>query len=436
MPKPNNPDLISFIEVPREGSFPIQNLPYGVFQRKAVPLPFPHVGVAIGDQILDLTVLESRNLLTLPEGGARDKIFDQGCLNPLMALPPAHWSAIRNQISVLLRHDNPTLRDNAPVRQEAFIAQRDATMMLPVRIGDYTDFYSSKEHATNVGKMFRDKDNPLLPNWRHLPVGYHGRASSIVIGGTPIRRPIGQILPHPPEPQPILAACRRLDFEVELGGIIGNGNALGSPISIDQAEAHLFGMVLVNDWSARDIQQWEYVPLGPFVSKSFATTISPWVVTVEALAPFRCPAPLQDPQPLGYLRQNHAGYSHFDITLTAKIFSRNQADALTICTTNSKYQYWSIAQQIAHHTITGCNLTCGDLLASGTISGSEPGSYGSLLELSWGGRNSVKINRHESRTFLEDGDTVTIEGFCQATRYRIGFGAASGQIFPAREIPS
>jgi fumarylacetoacetase len=431
---PNNPELRSFISVSKNHAFPIQNLPYGVFQKKHGPFPFPHVGVAIGDLILDLTVLEDLGLLPFAGASTSNKIFTQGSLNPLFALGRHQWSSLRQKISELLRSDNPILRDNSALQQQVLVAQNDVSMLLPVQIGDYTDFYSSREHATNVGMMFRDKNNPLLPNWLHIPVGYHGRASSVVVSGTPIFRPNGQILPNPPEPHPIVAPSRRLDFEVELACIIGHGNELGSPIPVDKAEEAIFGLVLVNDWSARDIQQWEYVPLGPFLAKSFATTISPWVVPLEALTPFRTKGPEQDPQPLNYLRGKSPEPAHFDITMSVKIQSKTASDALPICTTNSKFLYWSMAQQIAHHTIAGCNLKAGDLLASGTISGKSPDSFGSMLELSWGGKNQVKINGQETRTFLEDDDTVIIDGYCQGPHYRIGFGEAVGRILPAREI--
>jgi fumarylacetoacetase len=427
MSNPNNPALHSFISVSTNHPFPIQNLPFGVFQVKLSPFVLPHVGVAMGDQILDLTLLEEKGILRFACPG----IFAQGKLNPLLALARTEWTRCRQQISELLRHDNPFLRDNENLRAQAFYRQHEVSLLLPVEIGDYTDFYSSKEHATNVGTMFRDKDNPLLPNWLHLPVGYHGRASSIVVSGTPVHRPRGQILPNPPQPEPAFAPSKRLDFEVELACIMGRGNQLGSPIGIDEAEDAIFGMVLLNDWSARDIQQWEYVPLGPFLSKSFATTISPWVVTMDALAPFRVKGPGQIPKPLPYLCHKDGTAHNFDIELTVKIAGKSRSEPFTICYTNSKYLYWSAAQQIAHHTVAGCNLRPGDLLASGTISGKDSRSYGSMLELSWGGKNPVAINAEETRAFLEDGDTVMMEGYCQAERYRIGFGEATGAILPA-----
>jgi fumarylacetoacetase len=376
--------------------------------------------------VLDLTQLEAAGFFA-----PASPVFDQGCLNPLMASSSQIWSQTRKQITSLLSSSNPLLRDNAELRKQVFFPHSEVNMLIPVKIGDYTDFYSSREHAVNVGTMFRDKNNPLLPNWLHIPVGYHGRASSVVVSGTPIRRPHGQILPNPPEPQPIFAPSRRLDFEVELAGFMGHGNPLGTPLGIDSAQAAVFGMVLLNDWSARDIQQWEYVPLGPFLSKSFATTISPWVVTMEALAPFMVDGPAQDPEPLSYLKPKTAGKSHFNIELTVKIISKQKLDPAIICKTNAKHLYWSLAQQIAHHTVAGCNLQCGDLLASGTISGPTPTSYGSMLELSWGGKNPVPINNQETRSFIEDGDTVILEGYCQAPEYRIGFGSAEGVIVAA-----
>jgi len=316
------------------------------------------------------------------------------------------------------------LRDNAGLRTSVLVPQSEATMHLPAEIGDYTDFYSSREHATNVGTMLRGADKALMPNWLHLPVAYHGRSSSLVVSGTDIRRPKGQFKPDNAD-APLFGPSRSLDFELETGVIVGPGNAIGQPIPISQAEDHLVGMVLVNDWSARDIQAWEYVPLGPFLAKNFATSISPWVVPLEALEPFRTAGPKQDPEPLPYLRQS--GSHTFDIRLEARLLT----EAHTITVTNFKYLYWSMAQQLAHHTVNGCNLRPGDLLASGTVSGPMPDSLGCLLELTWRGSRPLTLPSGEQRTFLQDGDRVTLTGWCQGAGYRVGFGEVTGKILPA-----
>ncbi|HHL71956.1 MAG TPA: fumarylacetoacetase, partial [Bacteroidetes bacterium] len=349
--------------------------------------------------------------------------------NTFMALGPDTWRAVRAEVSRLLRHDTPDLRDNAELRANCLLPAREVTMLLPVEIGDYTDFYSSKEHAVNVGTMFRGPEKALMPNWLHLPVGYHGRASSVVLSGTPVRRPVGQTRPDENQP-PVFGPSRLVDFELEMGYFIGPGNELGSPIAIDRAHEHIFGMVLVNDWSARDIQKWEYVPLGPFLAKNFATTISPWVVSLDALEPFRCAGPVQEPEPLPYLRSS--GDRAYDIALEVCLQPGDGA-AERICLSNFKYMYWNIAQHVAHHTVTGCNLRTGDLLASGTISGPTPESYGSMLELAWRGTKPIELAGGQKRSFLEDGDTVIMRGWCEKDGVRIGFGEASGTLLPARE---
>ena len=303
-------------------------------------------------------------------------------------------------------------------------------MHLPADIGDYTDFYSSRDHASNVGSMFRRRENPLLPNWLHLPVAYHGRASSVVPGGTDIQRPHGQLLPEGAS-EPVFMASREMDFELEMGFFVGPGNGLGAPIPVSQADDHIFGMVLVNDWSARDIQRWEYRPLGPFLAKNLATSISPWIVTMEALEPFRCPGPAQEPVPLPYLQSE--GDRAYDIHLEVSLQSRNMTGPAIISRSNFRRLYWTMDQQLAHHTITGCNMRPGDLLASGTISGPTPDSYGSMLELAWRGTRPVRLPSGEERTFLEDGDRVTLSGWCQGKGYRVGFGEVSGRILTARE---
>jgi len=418
----NDPTLKSFIPTPPESHFPIQNLPFGVFSTAADAAP--RVGVAIGDQILDLAAVAEAGLLTV-----KPEIFRLASLNAFIALGRPTWRSARAAISDLLRADNLQLRDNQALRAKAFVAQDQATLHLPVEIPGYTDFYSSKEHATNVGSMFRDPANALLPNWLHIPIGYNGRASSVVVSGTPVQRPNGQ-LKLPDAEAPVFGACRKLDFELETGFIIGQPNALGEPIDIANAEQHIFGMVLLNDWSARDLQQWEYVPLGPFNSKSFATSISPWVVSMDALEPFRAESPVQQPEPLPYLKQS--GKNGYDITLEVSLKAGQSAAPQTICRTNFKAMYWTMVQQLAHHTVSGCNTRIGDLMGSGTISGSTPGAYGSLLELTWNGKNPLVLADGSQRTFIQDGDEVAMTGWSQGDGYRVGFGAVSGKVLPAR----
>jgi fumarylacetoacetase len=413
----------SFIEAARDSHFPIQNLPYGIFTTAADPRP--RAGVAIGEFVLDLAALESAGLLAVAPVGAR--VFDRDTLNPFIALGRTAWTQARSRISELLSESHAELRDNAGVRARALVPMRDTRMHLPVAVGGYTDFYSSKEHATNVGSMFRDPKNALLPNWLHLPVAYNGRASSVVVSRTPIRRPKGQLKPADAE-SPIFAPTRKLDFELETAFIVGEGNALGEPIAVTDAERHIFGMVLLNDWSARDIQQWEYVPLGPFNSKTFATSISPWIVTLDALEPFRVAGPAQEPRPLPYLTQQ--GEHAFDIDLQVRLKPEGGSES-TICRTNFRYLYWSMAQQLAHHTVSGCNTRVGDLMGSGTISGPTPDSFGSLLELAWNGQKPLALPGGASRAFLEDGDEVVITGSCQGDGFRIGFGDVRGRVVAA-----
>lgn len=425
--------LRSFIDVPPQHDFPIQNLPYGVF--RTVEQVRPRIGVRIGDYVLDLRVLERRGLFR--QVFENRHVLCRRSLNRFMSLGRPAWSAVRRILTELLRHDNPTLRDDRPLRDRALIPIERIEMCLPAEIGDYTDFYSSREHATNVGTMLRGPDQALQPNWLWLPVGYHGRSSSIVISGTPIHRPRGQTRGEEAT-APSFGPTRLLDFELEMGFFVGPGNALGEPVPIARAREHIFGLVLVNDWSARDIQKWEYVPLGPFLAKNFATTISPWVVPLEALEPFRCAGPHQDPPPLEYLRPPGAASSAqpasaFDIHLEVALRSARMPEAHPICRSNFRYLYWSMDQQLAHHTITGCNLRPGDLLASGTISGPSPDSYGSLLELTWRGTRPITLPGGELRHFLEDGDTVIMRAWCQGDGYRIGLGECTGTILPAQE---
>jgi fumarylacetoacetase len=419
---PNDPTLRSFIPVDAASDFPIQNLPYGVFS--TVALPTPRVGVAIGDQVLDLWELEQDCRLDFRNLG----VFLAPTLNPFMALGSKVWSRTRARISELLRHDNPELRDNAELRQRALVPMAQAKLHLPITVAGYTDFYSSKEHATNVGVMFRGKDNALQPNWLHMPIGYNGRASTIVVSGTKVRRPNGQLKP-PSAEQPSFGPCKRLDFELEIGVVIGQGSPIGAMLSEAQAEDMIFGFTLLNDWSARDIQQWEYVPLGPFQAKAFATSISPWIVTREALQPFRLHGPEQDPVPLPYLRQ--AQPNNYDLELEVGLRAAQMNQPVNICRTNFKYMYWSSVQQLVHHASSGCAMNVGDLLGSGTISGPEKHARGSLLEISWNGAEPVELASGIVRTFLEDGDSLSFRGWCQGDGYRVGFGEVEGTILPA-----
>ena len=421
---PNDPSLRSFIEVASDSHFPIQNLPFGVFSTPNNAAP--RIGVAIGNFILDLGAVAEQGLLP---AGAPSAVFRQPTLNPLIALGRDVCRAVRQQVSLLLQADNPVL-PSMP-RDSVLVPMADAVLHLPLDVPGYTDFYSSKEHATNVGAMFRDPENALLPNWLEIPIGYNGRPSSIVVSGTPVRRPNGQ-LKLPDSPRPILGACRKLDFELETAFVIGKPSTLGTPIPIADAEQHIFGMVLLNDWSARDIQQWEYVPLGPFNSKTFATSISPWVVTMDALEPFRVASPVQQPTPLPYL--GTAGMDNYDILLEIGLQTDAATEPCTICHTNYRFMYWSMRQQLTHHAVSGCNVRVGDLMGSGTISGPTPDSYGSLLELSWNGKKALTLSNGAQRTFLEDGDTVIMKGWCQGDGYRVGFGEVSGKVLPAPRL--
>lgn len=423
-----NPHLRSFIEVNADSHFPIQNLPYGCFRPKSGD--FTRVGIRIGDWVVDLSVLEKEGFFE-KTGLGDHQVFHQPTLNSFMANGRVIWREVREILSNLLRHDNPKLRDNNDLRSEVIIPVNDVELQLPVEIGDYTDFYSSREHATNVGIMFRGKENALMPNWLHLPVAYHGRASSVVLSGTDIRRPWGQIKNDDAQ-FPEYTPCRLLDFELEMGFFIGPGNPLGTPIPVSKATEHIFGMVLVNDWSARDIQKWEYQPLGPFLGKNFATSVSPWVVTLEALSPFKCAGPVQEPVPLPYL--NITSNQTYDIQLEVFMQGQNMSDRHRLSQSNFRYLYWNIQQQLAHHTVNGCNLRTGDLLASGTISGAEAEAFGSMLELAWKGTKPLRFPNGEERRFLHDGDSVTMTGWCQGQGYRVGFGEVSGKILPASKL--
>jgi len=419
---------MSWVTVPTDSHFPLQNLPYGVFS--TVSEPGPRIGVAIGNHVLDLAKIS--HLFTGPLLAHHQDVFTATTLNSLMGLTKEHWAEARTTITSLLSADNPTIRDDDNLRNIALVSQDQVKMHLPASIGDYTDFYSSLDHATNVGTMFRGKENALMPNWKYLPVGYHGRASSVVVSGTPIRRPLGQTKPVDTEP-PKFGPCRLMDFELEMAFFIGGpAKDLGNPIKIDEADEHIFGMVVMNDWSARDIQKWEYVPLGPFGAKNLGTSISPWVVTMEALKPFAVPNYVQDPAPFPYLQ--HADPYTFDVNLEVAIKPAGSSTSSVVSQSNFKYMYWTMKQQLAHHTITGCNMKPGDLLASGTISGPEPSSFGSMLELSWRGSKPVPLSDGGERKFLQDGDTVIMTGVCKGQGYNVGFGTVQGVVLPALQL--
>lgn len=417
----SDPQLKSWVPVPADSDFPIQNLPFGIFRTQYLP---PGAAVAIGEYVVDLVYLHEHGFLDglgLPAG-----IFNQQYLNSFLALGKKKCGEVRARVAELLRIDNDELQRDKAVSEIALVPMSEVQMMLPVEIKNYTDFYSSEEHATNVGSMFRDPKNALLPNWKHLPVGYHGRASSIVVSGTPVVRPKGQ-MKTPEESSPRFGATQKLDFELELAFITCGETTLGTSIPISDCEDHIFGYVLFNDWSARDIQQWEYVPLGPFLGKNFASTISPWIVTTDALKPFKTTGPQQEPV-LPYLTIE--GARNLDVQLEVLIES-DSCEPTTVTRTNAKYLYWSSDQQLAHQTVNGCNVMVGDVYASGTISGPSPGTYGSLLELSWNGQRPIQLPDGTSRTFLNDGDTVIMKGYAQASGYRVGFGACVGKVLKA-----
>lgn len=420
MNKANDPSLRSWLEVAEDSDFPIQNLPFGVFNSE----DGPRLCTAIGDYIADLWVLAEHGFF---EDLAIDStIFTQPFLNDFIALGKEKTRAVRFRLSQILDQDLEEW-DASELAEFFLRKQADVQMLLPVRIGDYTDFYSSREHATNVGSMFRDPDKALLPNWLHMPVAYHGRASSIVVSGQPIRRPKGQMTPAGAE-EPVYGPSRLLDFELEMAFVIGRSTAIGQSIGVNEAEDYIFGMVIFNDWSARDIQKWEYVPLGPFLGKNFASTISPWVVTLDALEPFRTAGPKQEKAVLPYLQCK--GDKSYDLNLEVQIQASGSA-AQTVCRSNFKYLYWNMSQQLAHHTVNGCNINVGDMCASGTISGSEPSSYGSLLELSWRGTKPIAMPDGSKRTFLQDRDTVVMRAYGLRDGVRIGFGEAKAEVLPA-----
>ena len=418
----NNPALTSWIEVPSNSDFPIQNIPFGIFKSGQLT---PRVGSRIGDKVIDLKSLFVLGYLSNLPFSQED--FDTDALNNLMKHGKKGTRDLRNRLSKLFSTDNQDLQGNTHHVEQVLIDADNVDMLLPVQVGDYTDFYSSRDHATNVGTMFRDPNNALLPNWLWIPVGYHGRASSIIPSGVPIKRPKGQTLPNEGE-SPVFGPCRLLDFELEMAFITFDGKPLGESISTKEAEDYIFGMCIMNDWSARDIQKWEYVPLGPFLAKNFASSISPWIVTMDALEPFKLEGPVQDPKVLSYLE--YEGKNHYDIHLEVGIQPEKSAETV-VCNSNYKHMYWNMAQQLAHHTINGCNIRCGDMMASGTISGPTPNSFGSMLEISWKGTKPVILKEGGERKFINDLDTVIMRGHCSKDGVRIGFGEVSTKVLPA-----
>jgi len=423
----NNPSRKSWIACNEDCDFPIQNIPFGVFITKDDIIT---IGTRIGEYSIDLGAFHQLGYFNgIP---LTDDIFMQDSLNDFIADGRKTWRLVRKRIAEVFDLENPILRDNKEHRSVIIFDVNEVEMLMPIDVGDYTDFYSSKEHATNVGMMFRGKENALMPNWLHMPVGYHGRSSSVVVSGTNIRRPNGQSLPKDAT-KPVFGPSKSLDIELEMAFITTAANDLGKPISVDEAEEHIFGMVLLNDWSARDIQKWEYVPLGPFLGKNFATTISPWIVTLDALEPFRCESPKQELEPLPYLQHQQRTDNSFDIKLEITLQTEN-GELNTISESNFKYLYWTMAQQLAHQTINGCNVRAGDLMGSGTISGPTKNSYGSLLERTWGGKEPITLNDGSTRTFLNDLDNVILRGYCKTNEVRIGFGKCTGKILPAFDL--
>lgn len=413
----------SFITYGKESHFPIENIPFGV----GIINEEKRIITAIGEYVLDLKMLEEEGffLHTKLKG---NRVFLSDSLNKFMECGKEVWTDVRNRLQSLLDDDNGELKNNEELRGRCFHLAKEIKMVMPVNIGDYTDFYSSREHATNVGVMFRGKENALMPNWLHIPIAYHGRSSSIIISGQNVKRPKGQTRPDPNSP-PIFGASKQMDFELEMGFFIGTGNNLGESISVEKAEDHIFGMVIVNDWSARDIQAWEYQPLGPFLAKNFATSISPWVVTLDALRTFRTEGPSFEKELLPYLQTK--GNPTFDINLEVKLQSDKMKDPQTICKSNYKYLYYNMRQHLAHHTINGCNTRTGDLLASGTISGPDKESRGSMLEITWRGAEPIKLTSGEERKFFEDGDTVIMSAYCRNEEFTVGFGEVKSKILPA-----
>ncbi len=415
----------SWIEVSADSDFPIENIPFGIILPDGYK---PQVATRIGNTAVSLSVLSDYGYfddLNIDDMS----VFCEPVLNGFMALGKKQTEAVRKRLMELFNHNNSQLRNDRGVVDNALFAISEVEMLLPVKVTDYTDFYSSIEHATNVGKMFRNPENALLPNWKHLPVGYHGRSSSIVVSGTGILRPNGQLKPNDTG-RPVFGPTKQMDFELEMAFITGKQTLLGESIATENADEYIFGMVIFNDLSARDIQKWEYVPLGPFLSKSFGSVISPWIVTLEALAPFRVEGPKQNPPVLPYLQTK--GPENIDINLEVLLQPLHK-NPDTICRSNFKYMYWNMRQQLAHQTVNGCNINVGDMYASGTISGTEPGSYGSMLELSWRGEKPLKLSDGSNRTFINDDDTIIMRAHCQKEGLRVGFGESVTKILPAKK---
>ena len=421
--KANDPSLKSWLEISKESDFPIQNLPFGIYSTKNKT---KRVGVAIGDQILDLYRLFK--LGYLDSLSFCEQCFSNEYLNRMMGHGKLEIRDLRNRISELLNAENSELSHNKEDIAKVLDLQSESEMHLPIKIGDYTDFYSSEQHAFNVGSMFRDPNNALLPNWKHIPVAYHGRSSSIIPSGQDVIRPKGQQKLDDSE-NPIFGASKLLDFELEMGFITFQGKPLGNTISTQEADEFIFGMCLFNDWSARDIQKWEYIPLGPFLAKNFASSMSCWIVTLDALEPFRTAGPIQKPKVLPYLE--YSGDKHLDIELTVAIQTENGAKKV-VTNSNYKHMYWNMNQQLAHHTVNGCNVNCGDLLASGTISGPEVGSFGSMLEISWKGTKPIKMPDGSERKFIQDGDSVIFNGRAKNKDFNIGFGELISKVLPPK----
>ena len=423
MIKANNPNLESWVEVSADSDFPIQNLPLGIFKTDSLA---PRVGVRIGNSILDLKTLHVLGYLdNLP---FTLDLFDASTLNGLMKKGKLASRRLRDRISDLLNRDNAELQNNVHHVEQVLIDEASADVLMPIEIGDYTDFYSSREHATNVGTMFRDPNNALLPNWLHIPVGYHGRSSSVIPSGQNVHRPKGQTKPNEGQ-GPVFGPSKMIDFELEMAFVTFDGKPLGDSITTAEAEDYIFGMVLFNDWSARDIQKWEYVPLGPFLAKNFASSISSWIVSLDALQPFCVDTPNQDPEVLDYLK--FEGKKSYDIHLQVAITPESSEETI-VCNSNFKYMYWNMAQQLAHHPVNGWNVSGWDLLGAGTISGPTPDSYGSMLELAWKGTKPVSMNDGTERKFIKDGDTVTMRGFCKNDKIRLGFGEVTSKLLPSK----
>lgn len=417
----NDPNRKTWLEVPSDSDFPIQNIPFGVFLTREDVIT---IGTRIGNTAIDLGALHQLGYFDgIP---LTDDIFLQDTLNDFISDGKKTWRLVRNRIAEIFDAKNSKLRDNDEHRKVVLFGLDEIEMQLPVQVGDYTDFYSSKEHATNVGTMFRDPDNALLPNWLHIPVGYHGRSSSIIPSGIPVHRPQGQTKPKDSD-VPVFGPSQRVDFELEMAFITTDANHLGEPIPIEEAEDYIFGLVLFNDWSARDIQTWEYVPLGPFLAKNFASSISPWIVTLDALEPFRTESPKPEKELLPYLK--YKGKKSFDIELEVFIKPEN-GEETRVSKSNFKYLYWNMSQQLAHHTVNGCPVISGDMMGSGTISGPTPDSYGSMLELAWKGEKPIKLKDGSERSFIEDNDTVIMRGHCQKGKHRLGFGEVSTKLLP------